>query len=510
MAATFTGMAVYVAIAFKLHVSAPPADLAGDQLIMSRIALWGPIILFGLASATLSSALGSILVAPRTLQALAADNALPIPGLNPLLARGVGPANEPRNGTLATGVVALVVVALGNVDVVARLISMFFMVTYGALCAISALEHFAARPSYRPSFRSKWYISLFGALMCFLMMFQMDPLYAVLAIGMMFVLYRVVRAQRGTRGDDLAEIFLGVLTQGTRYVQVRLQDRRRRRAQETAWRPAIIMLSGLTFERRSPLSLLRWLCHRYGFGTYLHYIQGPLDEAGSRERRKARILLDKLRQSQRDNMLYMDVIVSPSLESAVAQALQVPGITGLENNSTLHELSIHDPPEVAESVLMAVRYSALLRKNVLVLRHGDVHFGERRSIHIWLTNNDGPSANLMVLLAYIILGHPDWEQAEINVFAALPRMEVGEQREQFTELVASGRLPISEKNIRFLPVNDLESYRYLVERHSTSADLVIMGVSEESLSEQGASAFQRHPSLSDVLFVRASQDVQIE
>ena len=53
--------------------------------------------------------------------------------------------------------------ALGNVDFVARIISMFFMVTYGALCAISFLEHFAARPSYRPSFRSKWYISLLGA-----------------------------------------------------------------------------------------------------------------------------------------------------------------------------------------------------------------------------------------------------------------------------------------------------------------------------------------------------------
>ena len=40
---------------------------------------------------------------------------------------------------------------------------MFFMVTYGSLCAISFLEHFAARPSYRPTFRSRWYLSLLGA-----------------------------------------------------------------------------------------------------------------------------------------------------------------------------------------------------------------------------------------------------------------------------------------------------------------------------------------------------------
>ena len=40
-----------------------------------------------------------------------------------------------------------------------RIISMFFMVTYGAICLISVLEHFAADPSYRPTFKSRWYIS---------------------------------------------------------------------------------------------------------------------------------------------------------------------------------------------------------------------------------------------------------------------------------------------------------------------------------------------------------------
>jgi solute carrier family 12 sodium/potassium/chloride transporter 2 len=73
LAATATGMAVYQALVIKLAWSAPIDDLASDQLIMSRIAAWGPLILIGLGAATLSSALGSVLVAPRTLQALGAD-----------------------------------------------------------------------------------------------------------------------------------------------------------------------------------------------------------------------------------------------------------------------------------------------------------------------------------------------------------------------------------------------------------------------------------------------------
>ena len=68
---------------------------------------------------------------------------------------------------------------------------MFFMVTYGSLCAISFLEHFAARPSYRPTFRSRWYISLFGAVVCLVLMFQMDPVYAALALVAMAVIYRL-------------------------------------------------------------------------------------------------------------------------------------------------------------------------------------------------------------------------------------------------------------------------------------------------------------------------------
>src|SRR5665811_1978573 len=58
--ATIVGLLVYIAVAYKFAISATPEDMANDQLIMSRIAIWGPIIPIGLAAASLSSALGSI------------------------------------------------------------------------------------------------------------------------------------------------------------------------------------------------------------------------------------------------------------------------------------------------------------------------------------------------------------------------------------------------------------------------------------------------------------------
>jgi len=508
MMATLAGAVVYIAIVTKLAFSASPTDLAEDQLIMARIALWGPIIFIGLGAATLSSAIGSILVAPRTIQALANDASLPIGKANKWLSAGVGDVNEPRNATLVTGCVAVVVVLLGDVNLVARLISMFFMVTYGSLCAISFLENFASRPSYRPSFRSRWYLSLFGAIMCLLMMFQMDPVFAVLALVTMVVLYQVIARTRGRSGHDLADMFEGAMSQLTRYLHVKLQVRSRHEA-DRDWRPSVIMVNSRTFDRRAPLEFMRWICHRYGFGTYLHYIPGVLNRKtylhSVRQRDK---LLDLAEKQERS--VYMDAIVSPSMISALAQSLQLPGVSGIPNNSILFEFSVHDGEEVVTEVTDSCLFASSANMSLFTLRHGDAFFGDRRSIHIWLTWNDDTNANVMILLSYILLGHPDWAGAEITVFAALPSEQIVEQREKIESLIAQGRLPISEKNIRYHATDDRDAFLKLVSRRSATADLTVIGFDVEGLKERRADLFHNHPTLPCVLFVSAAKEIQID
>jgi hypothetical protein len=507
MSATVVGLAVYGAIVFKLAGAATPEVLAGDQLIMSRIALWGPIIPVGLACATLSSAIGSILVAPRTLQALGRDGVVAAPGVNELLARGVGKANEPRSATLVTAAVALVFVSLGNVDFVARIISMFFMVTYGALCSISFLEHFAARPSYRPSFRSRWYISLVGAGMALLLMFQMDPLYAVMAILMMAGLYRVIAMGRRGEPDDLAVILRGVMTQLTRTLQTTLQKSHGR--EEKDWRPSIITVNGRSFDRAAPMQLLAWLCHRHGFGTYLHFIQGTLDgETYAQSRAALQHLLVDARH--RGHGLYVDTMVSPSMRSALAQSLQFPGVSGMENNTVLFEYSIHDDSAVQAEVLDGCLLTSTARMNSLVLRHTDHFFGNRAEIHIWLTWHDHRNASLMILLSYILVGHPDWRRAEIRIFAALPEGQVAEDARRLKDMITAGRLPIAEQNLTIIPTDDRSDFNRLVEERSAGADLAIFGFTEDRLKAKGFDLFLRHPALRDVLFVNAQQRILIE
>ena len=67
--ATIVGIVVYIAVAIKLWYSSPLESLATDELFMEQISIWPPMIAIGLAAAAISSALGSVMIAPRTLQA---------------------------------------------------------------------------------------------------------------------------------------------------------------------------------------------------------------------------------------------------------------------------------------------------------------------------------------------------------------------------------------------------------------------------------------------------------
>jgi hypothetical protein len=400
--------------------------------------------------------------------------------------------------------IAILTVALGNVDIVARIVSMFFMVTYGALCAISFLEHFAARPSYRPSFRSKWYLSFWGAILCLLLMFQMDLVYAIVAIVLMALLYRGIRATREDEVDDLSAIFHGVMTQLTRYLQISLQ-----KTPPRDWRPSVILITPRTFDRISPQTMLSWICHRYGFGTYLHFIEGMLNRETYLE---SQGIQDRLIEGieETDSAIYVDTIISPSMASALAQSLQVPGVSGMENNTILFEFSTHDPPEVHEEVMSGCLLASAPRMNRLVLRHSDHFFGNRKNLHVWLTWNDYRNANLMVLLSYILLGHPDWEGAEIHIFAAFPYDQVEEETARLNTMISEGRLPISAKNLEIIPTDDRVDFAALVEKRSYAADLVILGFTQARLQEKGMELLLRHPVLQDVLFVSAEETIFIE
>jgi solute carrier family 12 (sodium/potassium/chloride transporter), member 2 len=163
LAAVGTGYVIYMTLPIFLSLRADAVTLIEDPMIMRRMALWGDAILLGVWGATLSSAMGSMLGAPRVLQALARDGVLP--GALRFLGRGRIGDDMPRNGTLLTLAVAVAAVLLGDLNVIAPVLSMFFLATYLVLNVAAAIEGALGSPSYRPSFRVHWAFSLAGAML---------------------------------------------------------------------------------------------------------------------------------------------------------------------------------------------------------------------------------------------------------------------------------------------------------------------------------------------------------
>ncbi|MFY0687035.1 MAG: amino acid permease [Cyclobacteriaceae bacterium] len=504
--ATLAGMIIYLVAAFKLNVSASPDDLANDQLIMSKIAIWGPIVPLGLIAATLSSAMGSIMVAPRTLQALAKDKVFGFTNLNQWLEKGSKRTQEPVNGILVSSLVALVFVAMGNIDFVAEIISMFFMVTYGAICLISFLHHFAADPSYRPAFRSKWYFSLVGAIMCFYLMFSMNASYAFFSLSIMVVIYIVItRVNDDKRG--LAKIFQGVIFQISRKLQIFLQ--KSEKEDEADWRPSIICISKNAFIRHSDFDLLRWMSHRYGFGTYISFIKGYFSREANLKAKKELAVLIKMAGDVRSNV-YMDTMISPSYTTAIAQALQLPSISGKESNMFLFEFS-RMTDESTTDILENIPLVRSADFDICVLASTEKSFGYRREIHIWITSSDFENANLMILLGYVIMGHPEWKKAVIKIFAIYPKDSAEEQRINLLKLTEEGRLPISANNIQLISEDSKKkSEKEIIRDTSKSADLTIIGFRSEAIKQLGAGIFQGYEGIGNILFVNAQQEKEIK
>jgi len=503
--ATVCGMIVYFFIVYKLQISASSDELVANQLIMSDIAMYGYILIpLGLAASTISSALGSVMVAPRTLQALAIDKSFMSIKLNNFLSKGKGEDNEPYNASVITFVIATFFVILGDVNVVAEIITMFFMLTYGVLCLISFLNHFGAEPSYRPSFKSRWYISLLGFLMSVFLMFKISFVYSLTAFAVISILYLwISNVHKDRRG--LQSIFSGALFQILRKFNVYVQNVSK--TKDNKWRPAVICLSANTFRTDKTFDLVRWISYRYGFGTYIHFFEGYYSRDAVA---KAISIKDEIlfRSKNKNHNVYIETIISPSYTSAIAQSIQIPGISGMKNNFVLFDFKRTDMQEAAR-----------IAENVSLVRAGDLDIGVfsyvdkeeyvENSIHVWINRDSLKKSNIMLLLSYIIHANPEWKGSDIKIFDIVKDDTIGVDAD-FITFIQESRLPISPNNIRFVKKPESERMSDVINRYSIGARLNIVGFESRTLKLKGESLFEGYEDMGDILFINIDTNKEIE
>ena len=183
--------------------------------------------------------------------------------------------------------------------------------------------------------------------------------------------------------------------------------------------------------------------------------------------------------------------------------IQLPGIAGTENNLLLFEFPKDDVNEIKDLIdnfklINAVDF------DTIILGSSDRSFGFRKKIHIWITKKDFDNASLMILLAYIIMGHKDWRKSEISIFAVFPEDILEREKQNLLQLIKDGQLPISPSNIQFIKNPD-EDKRAIIASKSKMADLTIVGFSKSAVKHKGQAIFEGYDDIGDVLFVNASE-----
>lgn len=144
-------------------------------------------------------------------------------------------------------------------------------------------------------------------------------------------------------------------------------------------------------------------------------------------------------------------------------------------------------------------------------RSSSFRFGYRSSIHIWLTHDTLPNAAMMLMLAYIIVGHPEWRMAEIRVFACVGRDGDEDEASELSALIGQGRLPIGRKNVETVRVQSREGVEEAVRARSSEADLVIAGISREEIEEGDmVEVLEGYGGANNVLFVHAVEEIGID
>lgn len=458
----FTAL-IYFGVALWLAFQLPVTVLLEDNLAMQRVALVPPLILAGVWASTLSSALGSVLAAPRTLQAIARDQV--VPGW---MAAQLGSPTEPRMAVLLTSAIAVGIIWLGDLNFVAPVITMFFLNTYGMINLVAGIEKLVGNPSFRPRFKIPWYVSILGALGCYGAMFLINPLATVVAVvisyGIFFLLER--RSLNRTWGDVRSGIWFAI----ARYALLNLQVQR---LSVKNWRPNIIVFTGQPYNREHLVALAEWLSRGQGIVTFFQVISGNVDQLAPRGLREtARKHIRSYIQDRR-MAAFAEAEIVPDFKQGALTIVQAHGIGALESNAILMGWSNTLAGQINQ--LNLTRNMVALHKSVLLLRYEDKRgFGQRRVINVW-SRGRGRNADLMLLLAYLIRQHNAWDRAQVRLLRVVTSEEgVAQTRASMQQLLDQVRL-VAEPVIIVRPDSTRPISELMAER-SRDADLTLIGM----------------------------------
>lgn len=472
IAATITGFVVYLMIPVLLTRAADSAQLQNDSLIWLKIAPFGVfLVLPGLWGAILSSAVGSILGAPRTFQAVCRDQ---IAGrrLRAFISGDMGI----RVALALTSGIALGAVFLGDLNVIAKVVTMFFLTVYGTVNLVAGLETLSGDPSWRPRFRVPWSLNIACGLACVWVMFLISPLASVVAIGVEIILWLVFvrRDQLATWGDARRGLYEAML----RWALLRLS---RRSMSARNWRPHVLVFVDDARRKLDLIKFASWFSQNRGVVTVCELVVGDLLQREIDIQGKLTTIQELM--TSEDLSVFAEIDVVENIIDGIADVSQANGIAGFTSNTIV--LGWPKDPNMMVDFLVTTRRLEKIRKSVVIGKINPQHIfpvrKARREIHVWwggLKQN----GDLMLLLAYLLTRNPEWRGADLKLLCASSNEFAQKNTERYLEAMLKDIRIEADCDVFIKP--GTSSISELIQTRSASADAVFLGLAVPKIGDE--------------------------
>ncbi|KOC64788.1 Solute carrier family 12 member 6 [Habropoda laboriosa] len=302
----------------------------GGKLVVANMAWpnqW--VILIGSFLSTLGAGLQSLTGAPRLLQAIAKDSIIPF--LTPFATSSS--RGEPTRALVLTVLICQGGILLGNVDYLAPLLSMFFLMCYGFVNLACALQTLLRTPNWRPRFKYyHWSLSFLGLSLCIAIMFMTSWYYALLAMGMAGCIYKYIEYRGAEKewGDGIR----GLALSAARYSLLRLEEGP---PHTKNWRPQILILAKLTDDLvpkyRKLFAFASQLKAGKGLTICVSCISGDYIQ-NTGKTLAAKVNLRKTIGEERVKG-FVDVLVAKDVVDGLSSLVQTTGLGGMKPNTVI-------------------------------------------------------------------------------------------------------------------------------------------------------------------------------
>lgn len=422
---------VYLGAAIWLARVATMDELASDYLIMIERSAWGPAVVGGLLGATFSSALASIVGAPRILQALGQERLLP---RSAWFARRTA-GGEPRNAFILTAVIALAAIALRDLNVLAPIITLFFLITYGTINVVVVVEQTLDLPTFRPTLRVPRIVPAIGALGCIFAMVIVNALFTIIAVTVILgIMVALLRRRLDTPFSDVRSDMFAALSQWAGR-----QAKSSRQSAERGWRPRVLAPVVDSGDLDPALTFLRDLTYPKGTVKLVGVKGGP--------RVKADELAGASEQLSRQQVATTwSVLDDPGGGTGMAAAVRAPG-SGLSRSNIVFVRFPLDQPDLGH-VGRVIEEAHERDLGVVMLATGPGgRLGGRGVVNLWIreqspdweVSTNLQHSHLAILLSYKLVRN--WG-GNLNLVTAVSDPAQAEAADAYLHgLVELARLP---------------------------------------------------------------------